>query len=251
MITLLIIVSSLAIIAVLIYFIEPFMYALLLSWIISIFTRNPPFVNMEEEFPDGQILKDNWKVIREELDEVLKNIDSIPKLHEIDGLQKAISARDGVAWRTFIIKGFNKWLPGNAALVPETTGLIEKIPRVSLAMFSIIDGGKHIPPHYGFFKSILRYHLAMIIPEGDCHIIVGGEKYFWEEGEHVLFDDTFRHEVSNKTDQRRVVLFLDILREKGIPGPLKALNRWMFGILQNSRKLRAAARKAELTTNAV
>ena len=56
-----------------------------------------------------------------------------------------------------------------------------------------------------------------MIPEGDCHIIVGGEKYSWTEGEHVLFDDTYRHEVWNKTDQRRVVFFLDIVREKGLP----------------------------------
>ena len=28
---------------------------------------------------------------------------------------------------------------------------------------------------------------------------------------------------------------------------MKAINRWMFGILQNSRKLRAAARKAEVS----
>jgi beta-hydroxylase len=246
MLTFLIILASLAALAVAIYFIEPFIYALLFSWILSLFVRNPPYVDVEEEFPEGILLKDNWQTIRNELDEVLKNIENIPKFHEVDGLQKGISAKDGVAWRTFIIKGFNAWLPHNAEQVPETTKLLEQLPRVSLAMFSIIDGGKHIPPHFGFFKSVLRYHLGMLIPEGECYILVGGEKYSWTEGEHVLFDDTYRHEVWNKTSERRVVLFLDVLRDKGLPGPMKKINQWMFKILQNSKKLRSAARNAEV-----
>lgn len=247
MITFLIILGSIAVFFVLIYFIEPFLLALLFSWILSIFVKNPPYVDVEEEFPEGKILKDNWPVIKKELDQVLKNIDKIPMFHEIDSLQKGISAKDGIPWRTFIIKGFNAWLPQNAQMVPETTKLIEKIPRVSLAMFSIIEGGKHIPPHYGFFKSVLRYHLAMIIPEGECYIQVGGEKYSWTAGEHTLFDDTYRHEVWNKTQERRVVLFLDILRDKDLPAPMKKINRWMFGLLQKSKKLQAAARRAEVS----
>ncbi|OQX29328.1 MAG: hypothetical protein B0D92_04210 [Spirochaeta sp. LUC14_002_19_P3] len=243
----LIVLGSLVLLAVLIYFIEPFIYALLFSGIISLFTKNKPYVNVEDEFPEGKILKENWKTIRQELDKQLENIDSIPKFHEVDGLQKGISAKDGVAWRTFIIKGFDKWIPANAEKVPETTKLLEKIPRVSLAMFSIIDGGKHIPPHYGFFKSVLRYHLGLMIPAGECYIVVDGEKYSWSEGDHVLFDDTYRHEVWNKTSERRAVLFLDILRDKDLPGFMKTLNRWMFKMLQSSRKLRAAARKAEVT----
>lgn len=246
MLIILIVLASLLILAVLIYRIEPFIIALLFSGIIKLFAKNPPYVDVDKYFPEGQIFKDNWKIIRRELDKVLQNVEDIPKFHEVDGLQKSISAKDGVAWRTFIIKGFNTLLPRNAEMVPETTKLIESIPRVSLAMFSIIDGGKHIPPHFGFFKSVLRYHLGLMIPEGDCHIIVGGQKYAWKDGEHVLFDDTYRHEVWNKTDGRRVVLFLDILREKDLPGPMKAVNRWMFGVLRRSRKLQAAARKAEI-----
>ena len=246
MLTFLIVVAALILIAVLIYLIEPFIIALLFSGIIGLFTKNPPFVDIEEEFPEGRILKDNWKTIRGELDGILTRIDNIPKFHDVDGLQKAISAKDGKDWRTFIIKGFDQWLPKNAEQVPETTRLLKGMPQVSLAMFSIIDGGKHIPPHIGFFKSVLRYHLAMIVPEGDCRLVVGGEEYTWKEGDHVLFDDTYRHEVWNRTDGRRVVLFLDIMRSKGRPGPMKAINRWMFRVLRNSRKLQAAAKKAEV-----
>ncbi|MBB6481735.1 aspartyl/asparaginyl beta-hydroxylase domain-containing protein [Spirochaeta isovalerica] len=239
-----IILVSVVLFLIALFVIEPFLLAFVYSQFLKLFVKNPPFADVEKEFPEGKILKDNWPIIRKELEKVLENVENVPLFHNVDGLQKSISARDGKAWRTFIIKGFDAWLPANAALVPETSELIRQIPRVSLAMFSIIDGGKHIPPHYGFFKSVLRYHLAMIIPEGDCYIEVGGERYSWKEGEHVLFDDTYRHEVWNKTEERRVVLFLDVLRD--LPGPMDKMNRYLFSILQKSKKLKAAAARAEV-----
>jgi len=245
----LIVLVSLVVLAIAIYFIEPFIYALVFSWVLSLFAKNPPYVSMDEEFPEGKILKENWKVIREELETVLQNIENIPKFHEVDNLQRFISDKDDKAWRTFIIKGFNEWLDHNCEQVPKTTELLRQLPRVSMAMFSILEGGKHIPPHIGFFKSVLRYHLGLIVPEGECFILVGGEKYSWKEGEDVLFDDTYKHEVWNKTDSRRVVLFIDVLREKGLPKPMIALNKWMFSILRNSKKLQKAAKNAEVMTD--
>jgi beta-hydroxylase len=38
----------------------------------------------------------------------------------------------------------------------------------------------------------------------------------------MIFDDTFNHEVWNDTNQRRVVLFVDVLRP--LPSPYAAIN---------------------------
>lgn len=241
------IILAIILLPALLYFIEPFLLAFLYSLILRLFVKNRPFIPVAEEFPEGNIIKENYPVIRKELMAVLDDMEKIPLFHEVDGLQKSISANDGKAWRTFIIKGFDSWLPANAARVPETAALLERIPRVSLAMFSIIDGGKHIPPHYGFFKSVLRYHLALEIPPGECFIEVGGERHYWKEGEDVLFDDTFRHEVWNRTEGRRVVLFLDVMRN--LPGPLDRMNRLLFSLLQKSKKLKAAAARAEVAAD--
>lgn len=46
----------------------------------------------------------------------------------------------------------------------------------------------------------------------NCSITVGNDKYFWRDGEDVMFDDTIVHEVRNDTLQARVILFLDIER---------------------------------------
>jgi len=246
----LIVILALVVVLVAIYFIEPFLYAFLFSKVIELFVRNPPYLEMEKVFPESRVLRDNWKVIREEVDRILKNVEAIPRFHEIDPLQRVISARDDKAWRTFIIKGFDEWLPKNCEQVPRTTELLRAVPEISTAMFSIIDGGKHIPPHVGFFKSVLRYHLALIVPtDAPVYITVGGTSYQWKEGEDVLFDDTFSHEVWNKSSGRRVVLFCDVLRDKTLPPVLRGLNRFMFRILRGSRKLQKAARRAEVATD--
>ena len=247
----LIVLGSIVVVFVLIYLIEPFIIALLFSWVLSLFVRNPPYLDVEEDFPESKLLKDNWQTIRDELDTVLKNIDQIPKFHEVDNIQRVVSATDDKAWKTFFIVAFNKWSEHNCAQVPKTAALLRQMPRVSLAMFSIIEGGKHIPPHIGLFKSVLRYHLAMIIPEGECYILVNGEKYSWKEGDHVLFDDTYKHEVWNKTNEKRVVLFIDVLREKNLPKFMQAINRGMFHLLRNSKKIQKAAKNAEVAKNIV
>ena len=38
------------------------------------------------------------------------------------------------------------------------------------------------------------------------------EKYGWKDGEFLIFDDTYTHEVQNKSKKERTVLFMDINR---------------------------------------
>jgi beta-hydroxylase len=241
------VVGSLVVLAVVVYLLEPFLYAFLFSKLIELFVRNPPFLEVDQVFPEARLLRENWQVIREEARSLLADAESIPRFHEVDGLQRFISARDDVAWRTFFLKGFDKWLPGNCARAPKTAELLRRLPLISTAMFSIIDGGKHIPRHVGFFKSVLRYHLALLVPQdAPVYIVVGGQEYRWREGEDVLFDDTYPHEVWNKSRERRVVLFCDVLRDQTLPPLFRRLNRWLFRLLAGSRKLQRAARRAEV-----
>jgi beta-hydroxylase len=241
------VVGSLVVLVIAIYLVEPFLYAFLLSKLIELFVKNPPFLEVEKVFPEARLLRDNWKVIQEEAKALLEDAKSIPQFHEVDRLQRFISARDNVAWHTFFFKGFDKWLPKNCDLAPRTAELLRRLPIISTAMFSIIDGGKHIPPHVGFFKSVLRYHLALMVPDdAPVYIVVGGQEYRWREGEDVLFDDTYLHEVWNKSRERRVVLFCDVLRDKTLPPLFRGLNRWMFRMLASSRKMKKAAQRAEV-----
>lgn len=72
---------------------------------------------------------------------------------------------------------------------------------VMAAMFSILEPGKYISPHKGPFTGCLRYHLGLKIPKDtkNCYIKVNNEKFYWKEGEAMIFDDTYIHEVHNET----------------------------------------------------
>jgi aspartyl/asparaginyl beta-hydroxylase (cupin superfamily) len=60
----------------------------------------------------------------------------------------------------------------------------------------------------------VRCHLALQVPKDsqNCWIRVDDQIRQWQEGEVLLLDDTYEHEVRNDTDETRVVLFLDFDR---------------------------------------
>lgn len=230
----------------LIYIIEPSLLAIPFSFFLSLFFKNKPMVDVDTYFPEHTLLQSRWEEIREELLEVLKHSENIPKFHEVDSIQKYISAKDDVPWRTFIFKAYDNWMNANCEQAPKTAELLRQIPGITTAMFSILGPNKHIPPHRGFYKGVWRYHLGLIIPkEGECYIVNGGVKYSWKPGEDVLFDDTFNHQVWNKTNETRVVLFCDVYRED-LPSWFKPINRWVFKKRVESNRLKAAVKKAEV-----
>ncbi|WP_432328218.1 aspartyl/asparaginyl beta-hydroxylase domain-containing protein [Mucilaginibacter sp. P25] len=81
---------------------------------------------------------------------------------------------------------------------------------VITAGFSIMRPNAIIYPHVGYTDTVLRCHLGIKIPPGDCQIKVGGTSKKWTEGKALLFDDTFLHEAWNKTDETRIVMLIDL-----------------------------------------
>ena len=245
------IVLAIIVLLIIAYFLKPEILILPYSLVIRPFVRNKPFPDIEKYFPEHKLLEENWQQIRDELIEVLKEAEAIPKFHEIDKIQRFISATDEIPWRTFGVKAFDHWVEPNASMVPVTKGLLEQMPNVTLAMFSILDAGKHIPGHFGFFKGVLRYHLGLIVPEnGECYIVCGKKRYDWQEGEGVIFDDTYWHEVWNNTDQRRVVLFLDVARGDTLPSWLRGINARMISLLANSKRIKDGVDRAKVPARA-
>jgi beta-hydroxylase len=174
------------------------------------------------DFPWVAPLEANWKAIRAELDAVLAYRAELPNFQDISTDQYQLTDDD--RWKTFFFYGYGFRSDANCARCPETTRLIEAIPGMETAMFSILAPGKRIPPHDGPYKGVLRYHLGLIVPEDAeaCRIRVGEDIRHWEAGKSMIFDDTFNHEVWNDTDETRVVLFVDVLRP--LPFPESAIN---------------------------
>jgi beta-hydroxylase len=163
---------------------------------------------------------DHWQDIAAEARQVLKFRDEIPAFQEVSRDQHRIAKAKN--WRTFILYGFGQKMEKNAQMAPVTTRLLERIPTLQTAWFSILAPGYHIPAHTGVSKGILRVHLGLIIPKDreKCRIRVGDQIVAWREGEIFVFDDTYNHEVWNDTDEERVILLFDFDRPMKWPGRL-------------------------------
>lgn len=170
-----------------------------------------------EQFPWSRTLENNWQTIRAELDEILLQTDALPNFQDIMPRQERITQDDG--WKTYFFCAFGFVAQKNCNRCPRTWSLLQQIPGLKVAFFSILAPGKHIPEHYGKHKGIIRYHLALKVPEPKekCRIRIADQITHWEEGKSLIFDDTFPHEVWNETDGYRVVLFLDIARPMRFP----------------------------------
>jgi len=105
---------------------------------------------------------------------------------------------------------------------------------MTTAFFSVLEPGKHLPDHRGTYKGVIRYHLGLLVPEpaSQCRIRVGTEFRSWHEGESLIFDDTYRHEVWNDSDSTRVVLFVDFVRPLRFPASV--VNQAVISAIKHS-----------------
>jgi beta-hydroxylase len=163
-------------------------------------------------FPFIDQFAENAPAIKAEVNEILKHREEIPLFQEVSSDQMRIAK--GNNWRTFILFGFGSKLEKNCRQAPVTASLLETVPNLQTAWFSILSPGYHIPRHKGVTKGILRAHLGLNIPADaeKCRMRVGKETCVWREGEIFVFDDTYRHEVWNETDEERVILIFDFDR---------------------------------------
>lgn len=155
-------------------------------------------------------IEDAWPEIRAEYDAIRH--ESIPNIQDISVLQRYLT-KDSL-WKTYFFYGYGFKVEANCRRCPITAQMLESIPGMKTAFFSVLLPGKFIPPHRGPFRGLLRYHLAVKVPspEDACAIRVGGIQRNWREGESLLFDDTYVHEAWNKANSERVVLFVDVMR---------------------------------------
>jgi len=184
------------------------------------------------EFPWVGTLEESWRDIRAELDRVLDHPEDIPAFHQLSPDQKRISKGDN--WKTYAFYVYGNRVADNCAACPVTAGLLDGLPGLQNAWFSILAPRYHIPPHKGPTRAVIRCHLGLKVPadRSNCWLRVDSEICHWQEGACLVFDDTYEHEVKNDTDEVRVVLFLDFDRPMDLPGRL--LNRLLIGAIRTS-----------------
>ncbi len=194
-------------------------------------------------FPWILDLEGNWSVIRAEADHVLSDRHTVPPVREISPDHDMIALDD--RWRSLILWGYGLRWQQNCRRCPETARLLEGIPDLLTAFFSVLEPGAHIPRHTGPTKAILTAHLGLRIPRdrAACHIQVGSHDFTWREGEVVVFDDMYPHEAWNDSEEDRVVLLLHLKRPERFPGAV--VRDGLFAVLRHSPFVKDGIRNLE------
>ena len=194
-----------------------------------------------ELFPWFTELERATEVIREELVAVMAantgmrpyiDIDPGAPVNQWDKLDRSLD------WSAFFLWENGKRNEEGCAACPQTAAVLESLPlydvpgQAPTAMFSILKGGAHIPPHHGETNIRAVVHLPLVVPAG-CSFRVGPDERPWVESEAWGFDDTLEHEAWNRSSQARAILIVDAWNPY-LTNPERSLLRATEQVLKSS-----------------
>jgi len=175
-------------------------------------------------------LKNHWKTIREELDQLPSTFISeeprpLTEWEGSDEIRKIIDkySTGDCGW----LKGgqehvVNEWVGwpliwegkpvlGNCLKCPKTVELLSHFGSVHIAGFSLMKGGVKLKEHVDPVGERYRftYHLGLKCPKG-CflhHNMLGDIEE--EDGKHIVFNATIPHWAENTSQEDRVILYVE------------------------------------------
>ncbi|MGH8274022.1 MAG: aspartyl/asparaginyl beta-hydroxylase domain-containing protein [Gammaproteobacteria bacterium] len=205
--------------------------------------RRPVFWDTDAVCPQLHELEKAYPKIRAEVDALLAERTQMPTYHEVNKPATEIASTTEGRWNVFMLELLGHRLEKNLARCPETARALERVPGRLQAFFSVLEAGKSVPLHEGPYLGYLRYHLGIRVPAEDPPLIrVAGQPYVWKEGEGVVFDDSWPHEVENHCSEPRVVLIVDMPRP--LPFMPNLVNRFILRGLAAPTYGRAVIKKA-------
>ena len=117
-------------------------------------------------------------------------------------------------------EAYNGWKPAAPVeRLASATGLLAELsshPAVVNAMYSMSLPGCEIIPHIdneSAIGDVLRLHVGLRCPAGDCALIFDGDRREWRDGEALLFDSArVIHSAHNRTSKCRMIAIIDLSR---------------------------------------
>lgn len=196
----------------------------------------PPILDRDRYFPDHVVFENNWREMREECLKLMRDMALVPHFHEVMPEQRPLSEHGAKFWRLLVLRAYGVDHPDNQAKCPFTAALFRGNEAIRSVAISFLEAKKHIPPHRGPFRGVLRYHLGLVIPlnaDGSStnRLRVDGVTHELYEGKGMLWDDTYVHEAWNDSESVRAVLLVDIVRPD-MPRLLTALNNAILFLLR-------------------
>ena len=120
----------------------------------------------------------------------------------------AASSHFGHGILTFILPFLFRTPPGISLHLRGPANAPKDINPRGPVYFSVLNSHVHIRAHCGPTNARIRLHLGRQVPTG-AFMRVGEEKRTWKRGKCLVFDDSWEHEVWNRSDQLRAVLLMD------------------------------------------
>jgi len=171
-------------------------------------------------FPWLRSLEAAASEIQQEADAIVRHLQAIPPMNEMSPDHRRIAGDGG--WRSFFLYGYGYQIEENCARCPRTVAALSCVPGLVTAMYSVLEPGMHVGRHRGVSKGIVICHLGLRVPKERhrCRMDVDGHEVLWREGETLVFDDTFPHEVWNDTNELRIILLVQFERPMSLVGRL-------------------------------
>lgn len=189
----------------------------LFNWYFDFYTggsKRQVFFTAKKISPELLQLDENYTVIKSELENLRKEKE-LKAYHDIDPLQHKISGITNPEknWKVYMLYMMGEFSVEAEETCPKTCSLLKNIPSIYQCFFSVLEGGKNIPPHSGSYRGYLRYHLGLSVPKENPPIFrINNYEHVWEEAKSILFDDSWNHEVINNCSEERIILVVDIYR---------------------------------------
>lgn len=174
--------------------------------------------------------------IRAEWDEFREHGGALPRIEDVIAEDQG---NEG-PWRMGLLVSRGRPV-ALAPRFPATVALLEQIPGLWSALFSVLEPGTELPSHVGPNAGVLRYHLGVDCPTGTA-LEVAGTITTYRDGQGTLFDDTAPHAAWNRGDRARTTLFCEVLRP--LPAPARLANRVVQTVLSRDHRYRDAPARA-------
>ena len=168
-----------------------------------------------------EVLRANWTIIRDEAIALESSgVFEVIKTPGADGYYD-------VGFRTFYKRGWSKFYlkwygtthVSAQRLCPKTLALLNQVPAIRGAMFSLLPAGSELSLHADPIGSSFRYHLGLLTPNSEnCQINIDGQTRTWFDGKDFVFDETYPHFAYNTANSARLILMCDVDRPMNLFG---------------------------------
>ena len=170
-----------------------------------------------------KLLRDNFEAIRDEY----LGFRSYAAAVESDAPGHEVGSRPGFAhdgtltvagsWKEHVFYAGGYRDEETCRRFPRTARVVDDIAEATGAalcgcgetLFSTLAPGTRLRPHCGSTNARLTCHFGVVVPDGDVKIRCGDEWRKWVEGDSIVFDDSWEHEVTHDGDSPRCVLLMN------------------------------------------